>query len=280
MTINSLNHAFTKKLGRFLATLSAGLLISMSLAPKASATITVFDSLGAATPATKFLASTTGGTSILETQFVGPQFTITQPTTLTEIGGFVNKICDFPPCSSTPLTVQILPSIAGFPDPSRVLGSFSLTDDNDPDLVSYEFVAVNLPLRLEPGTYFALFAPHNDDEGSLISNAFLPFFYQAPSVNLGIVRPLDGTVFAAQFFAAVRILGETNVLIDGCDSGVGDVVLPDGSTISELVADCAEGATNHGQFVSCISRLTSDLKKNGSITTQQKNALHKCAVKA
>lgn len=283
MNVNSRHAASTRTLLRFIATVVAGLFIFASVAPGAGASISVFDSLGAATPASQFLASTAGGTSILEDQFVGVQFTVTQPTTLTEIGGFVNKLCE-PVCSATPLTVHIRPAVNGVPDPFTVRGSFSLTDDGDPTLVSYESVAINLPLQLQPGTYFALFAPHNDDEGLLISNAFIPFF-QAPSVTLGILKPLTGISFAAEHFAAVRILGEIddvlkNVFIDGCDSGITDVVLPGGSTISGLVAECAEGTTNHGQFVSCIAHLANDLKKNGSITAQQKSALQRCAAQA
>ena len=152
MNVTSRRDTFTKTLRRFIATVVSGLFIFASVVPGAGASISVFDSLGTATPASQFLASTAGGTSILEDQFVGVQFTVTQPTTLTEIGGFVNKLCE-PVCSATPLTV------------------------------------------LE------------------------------------------------------------NVFIDGCDSGITDVVLPGGSTISGLVAECVEGATNHGQFVSCIAHL-------------------------
>lgn len=51
-------------------------------------------------------------------------------------------------------------------------------------------------------------------------------------------------------------------------------------TVSDFVADCAEAASNHGQFVSCISHVTDDLKKNGIITGQQKGALQRCAPQA
>lgn len=283
MNVNSQDDNSTKTLRRFIATVVASLFIFAGVAPVAGATVSVFDSLGTATPNSQFLATTVGGTSILEDQFVGVQFTVTQPTTLTEIGGFVNKLCG-PVCSATPLTVQIRPAVNGVPDLFTVRGSFSLTDDGDPTLVSYESVAIDLPLQLQPGTYFALFAPHNNDEGLLISNAFIPFF-QAPSVTLGILKPLTGISFAAEHFAAVRILGEiddvlNDVFIDGCDSGITDVVLTGGSTISELVAECGEGATNHGQFVSCIAHLANDLNKNKTITAQQKSALRRCAAQA
>jgi hypothetical protein len=37
-----------------------------------------------------------------------------------------------------------------------------------------------------------------------------------------------------------------NVVIDGCDSGVPNIVFPDGSTISDLIHEIAAGAKNHG----------------------------------
>lgn len=164
------------------------------------------------------------------------------------------------------------------PDASTVLASFSLSHDNDPLTISYESVALNLTLA--PGSYFALFAPQNEDQGFLLRGATIPFDYQAGLINLGVLNPLTGNVSASQQFGAVRILGVTDVLIDGCNSGVADVVLPGGTTLSGLIADCAEEATNHGQFVSCIAHVTNELKKNGTITGQQKAALQGCAAQA
>jgi hypothetical protein len=69
------------------------------------------------------------------------------------------------------------------------------------------------------------------------------------------------------------------VVIDGCASGVPNTVFPSGCTISDLIAAWAEGATNHGQFVSNVSHLTNDLKKAGTITGQQKDAIQSCAAK-
>jgi hypothetical protein len=70
------------------------------------------------------------------------------------------------------------------------------------------------------------------------------------------------------------------VVIDGCDSGVPNTVFPSGCTIPDLIATCAEGASNHGQFVSCVSHLTNDLKKAGTITGQQKGAIQSCSAQA
>src|SRR5262245_56796789 len=70
------------------------------------------------------------------------------------------------------------------------------------------------------------------------------------------------------------------VVIDGCNTGVPDTSLPSGSTISDLIAACAEGVSNHGQFVSCVAHVTNDLKKAGTITGQQKGAIQSCAERA
>ena len=70
------------------------------------------------------------------------------------------------------------------------------------------------------------------------------------------------------------------VVIDGCNSGVTNTGFPSGCRISDFIAACAEGASNHGQFVSCVSQVTNDLKKAGTITGQQKGAIQSCAAKA
>jgi hypothetical protein len=39
------------------------------------------------------------------------------------------------------------------------------------------------------------------------------------------------------------------------------------------VNQCAAGATNHGQYVSCIAHLANDLRKAGTITKAQSKEL-------
>ena len=70
------------------------------------------------------------------------------------------------------------------------------------------------------------------------------------------------------------------VVIDGCDSGVANVLFDDGCTISDLIAECAAGANNHGQFVSCVAQLTKALKRQGIISGQEKGAIQSCAAQA
>lgn len=70
------------------------------------------------------------------------------------------------------------------------------------------------------------------------------------------------------------------VIIDGCDSMVTNTLLPTGCTISDQIATCAVGASNHGGFISCVTHLTNDLKTAGTITGQQKGAVQSCAARA
>ncbi len=70
------------------------------------------------------------------------------------------------------------------------------------------------------------------------------------------------------------------VVIDGCDSGVANTLFTSGCTLSDLIAQCAVGAKNHGKYVSCVSRLTNGLKRSKVITGRQKGAIQSCAAQA
>jgi hypothetical protein len=174
--------------------------------------------------------------------------------------------------------VEIRPSTAGLPDASIVLASFALAPDNLPLLFSYESAATNL--SLQPGTYFALFRAQGSDVGTLLRTATIPFDYHGDTIELGFRELSTGNTFVFTNFASVRILGERDVIIDGCDPGVPDTDLPSGSTLSEAILECAEGATNHGNFVSCVTHATDEAKKAGGITHEQKSAIQSCAVHA
>jgi hypothetical protein len=71
-----------------------------------------------------------------------------------------------------------------------------------------------------------------------------------------------------------------NVVIDSCDSGVANAQVSNGCKISDLIQGCADGASNHGRFVSCVSLLTNSLKRNGTINNAQKGAIQSCAAGA
>ncbi len=67
------------------------------------------------------------------------------------------------------------------------------------------------------------------------------------------------------------------VVIDGCNSTVPNMLVSCGNTMSDLIGDCAANASNHGQFVSCVSALTNAWKAAGLITGAQKSKIVNCA---
>ena len=77
----------------------------------------------------------------------------------------------------------------------------------------------------------------------------------------------------------IELLSAT-VVIDGCGSGVANHLLDSGHTISDCIEDCASDANNHGNFVSCVAKLSNDLKKAGIITGEEKGAIQSCAAQA
>jgi hypothetical protein len=72
---------------------------------------------------------------------------------------------------------------------------------------------------------------------------------------------------------------DEHIVIDGCDTGVDDQDYND-SSISALIEGCANGARNHGAYVSCVAKLTNELKKAGVISGQEKGAIQSCAAQA
>ena len=67
------------------------------------------------------------------------------------------------------------------------------------------------------------------------------------------------------------------ISIDGCDTGIIDWSLPDGSTISEIIESCEDMAFDHGQFVSCVVNHIIELKNDGLISSRQMSAIVSCA---
>jgi len=108
----------------------------------------------------------------------------------------------------------------------------------------------------------------------------------AASTPWGIAAGPDGNLWFAEYNGnnigriTTGAQPPATVVIDGCDSGVPDVIIPDGGTITDAIAQCAAGAGNHGAFVSCVRALTNNLKDQGIITGAQKGAIQGCAGQA
>lgn len=69
------------------------------------------------------------------------------------------------------------------------------------------------------------------------------------------------------------------VIIGECDSGVPNLLLSTGFTISDLIAQAAIDAKNHGEFVSAVASITNELVKSGVISGSQKAAIQGCAAR-
>jgi hypothetical protein len=95
-----------------------------------------------------------------------------------------------------------------------------------------------------------------------------------------VLRDSDGDGIPDEEDACVDSDLTTTVVIDGCDSDVMNFLLFDGCTISDKVMECAANANNHGKFVSCVSQLTNELKKDGILTGKEKGKIMKCAATA
>ena len=71
----------------------------------------------------------------------------------------------------------------------------------------------------------------------------------------------------------------STIVIAGCDTGIQDFVY-NGKLVSQHLANCAAGAKNHGDYVSCVAKLTNALKKAGLLTAAQKDVIMSCAAKS
>lgn len=80
-------------------------------------------------------------------------------------------------------------------------------------------------------------------------------------------------------WVSVTVEGNCNIIIDGCNSGILDQEVG-GSSMMDLINECAENANNHGSFVSCVAHLTNEWKAEGLITGDEKEAIMDCAAGA
>ena len=73
---------------------------------------------------------------------------------------------------------------------------------------------------------------------------------------------------------------EYSVLIDDCDTAVENHLFDNGCTMSDLIAQCAEDAKNHGRFVFCVTRLTLEWKKDNLLSFRNMGSIIRCAARA
>ncbi len=68
------------------------------------------------------------------------------------------------------------------------------------------------------------------------------------------------------------------IVINGCQTGVVDRYY-EGNPISAWINDCSLTTKNHGEYVSCVAKLSKKLKQTGLITRWEKHILRRCAAK-
>lgn len=72
----------------------------------------------------------------------------------------------------------------------------------------------------------------------------------------------------------------TTIIIGSCDTGVENELFDTGCKMSNLIAQCAISAKNHGKFVSCVASLTNGWTKAKLISGREKGAIQRCAAMA
>ncbi len=70
------------------------------------------------------------------------------------------------------------------------------------------------------------------------------------------------------------------IVINGCNSGVGNELFADGCTIADRINEIADSASNHGGFVSGVSHYINNLKKQGLINGGGKGKVMRCAARS
>lgn len=157
-------------------------------------------------------------------------------------------------------------------------------------------ILVDLSVRAgaHPSGKALLYAPNPVASGSSISHfdvSATPNLLMEPAINADLPHGIDLTLQQMTDIgwfsdgdgvpdgldSCIGSDAGATIVIDSCDSGVANTTFTNGCRISDLIADCAEGAGNHGAYVSCVSHLTNSLKKNGTITGAQKGAIQSCA---
>lgn len=212
-------------------------------------------------------------------------------TSITFLGGY------FP--TSTPqtdsFTLTIYNDNLGLPDPLSIVTQINLANvdrtDTGTDLLGidlYTYTASFDPVSLAGGTRYWLTIVNNttvdtDDDWAWAGRRGIGNF--ARSFTSGVTW-FDTPPGSFSFLLRGSLdecpnsdLSAT-VVIDECDSGVPNTLVPSGCTISDRITACSESAGSRGQFMRCVSDVTNDLKKAGTITGKQKGAIESCASRA
>jgi hypothetical protein len=129
-------------------------------------------------------------------------------------------------------------------------------------------------ILLNPGGSITLnmsWTPPEGSEGTTCSDT-LNVFYGETETVLVTGTAVEAGALPKDLTPDTISIGEYNTEILDRDY--------EGTSISELISACAADVKNHGQFVSCVTHLTNELKEAEVITGEEKSAIQSFAVKA
>lgn len=72
---------------------------------------------------------------------------------------------------------------------------------------------------------------------------------------------------------------EATVIIGGCETGIENKSLGNGCSMNDRIGQCLQDSRNHGKFVSCVTRLIIDWRKEGLIPKGKQFSIYRCAAK-
>ena len=119
-----------------------------------------------------------------------------------------------------------------------------------------------------------------------IAASVVTIFLGATSASAQVIVPLDtdGDGITDDIDECSGSDLSQTVIINGVDTGIPNTSANAvGCTLADLIQDivdmCADGAKNHGKFVSCVSHETNILKRAKTISGQQKGKIQSIVAK-
>lgn len=133
----------------------------------------------------------------------------------------------------------------------------------------------NDPEKTEPGACGCGVADNDSDEDGVLDCAD-----NCPSDSNGDQADADQDgVGDACDECAASVTGGT-VIIEKCETGVDNAVTADGCTFMEEIASCAENASTHGKFVSCVAKATKGWTREGLLEGRARSRVIICAAQS
>ena len=149
------------------------------------------------------------------------------------------------------------------------------------------FALLNAPNPVQPGSSISHWDPiafPNQLMEPAINSDLTHFVRPPQDLTLSLLRDIgwfpdadnDGIPDASDQ-CANSLLAPGQILIDGCNTTVENVLFSNGCTIRDYIRNAGVGVKNHGGFVSNIAHLGNALRDAGIITGAQKGTLQSCA---